>query len=629
MAITDAQQAKQIMMKKGGPVHRQQLAKKRKDGKRPGYYGPDAGHAGEMGSQGFGSNYSTSDVDFGGRSGGSDQDFARARSAIDARAAAAREKARLETIERERIKREVEQINKNIEAKAKQKQKLKDFATADGFGIIEEEEDKFQDFFDTDLGKTGKELTDLKNFDKNNDGKIGPLEGLDKLRTDIAKKTLTNSAAQKLGMMQKTLVPSFFMSDAMRTTPPGVTTKGLDEILGVEGRDKKTGVGSMTNPFEVDYSMTQYGLTGKDLTRARDQIDVAMQDTISQADFDKVYGNNPPPKDDGGSSERLPIIPLIKPVEDKEEEEEEPFRLGLAFRADGGRVGLMEGGMPYEGGIMDLESGRQMYFLGKLVKKATRAVKKIVKSPVGKIGLGALMFGGMGGFSGLGSGGFGGFAKKFGFDAIKKKIAGAGIGKLAGLSIGGGLLAGALAGKGYEDEDGDGFDDKTGFSVEEYRKRGAEGKGPIAFRADGGMSDVENDPQYKGWKRVFEVNPEAAEMHPKHREFVKYYQNTERQGKEEGGLMDLKGMEMDFREDGGFVPIGKKERADDVPARLSKNEFVMTADAVRGAGDGNIDKGAQKMYNLMDKLEAENDQPQGLDGARKMFQTSQRLEEVL
>jgi hypothetical protein len=408
-----------------------------------------------------------------------------------------------------------------------------------------------------------------------------------------------------------------------------LTLEGLDEILGVEGRDKKTGVGSMTNPFEVDYSMSQYGLTGKDLTSARDQIDVAMQDTISQADFDKVYGNNPPPKDDGGSSERLPIIPLIKPVEDKEEEEEEPFRLGLAFRADGGRVGLMEGGMPYEGGIMDLESGRQMYFLGKLVKKATRAVKKIVKSPVGKIGLGALMFGGMGGFSGLGSGGFGGFAKKFGFDAIKKKIAGAGIGKLAGLSIGGGLLAGALAGKGYEDEDGDGFDDKTGFSVEEYRKRGAEGKGPIAFRADGGMSDVENDPQYKGWKRVFEVNPEAAEMHPKHREFVKYYQNTERQGKEEGGLMDLKGMEMDFREDGGFVPIGKKERADDVPARLSKNEFVMTADAVRGAGDGNIDKGAQKMYNLMDKLEAENDQPQGLDGARKMFQTSQRLEEVL
>jgi hypothetical protein len=97
----------------------------------------------------------------------------------------------------------------------------------------------------------------------------------------------------------------------------------------------------------------------------------------------------------------------------------------------------------------------------------------------------------------------------------------------------------------------------------------------------------------------------------------------------EKGMMNLQGMEMDFREEGGFVPIGKKERADDVPARLSKNEFVMTADAVRGAGDGDIDKGAEKMYNLMDNLEAENDQSQGLDGARKMFQTSQRLEEVL
>jgi hypothetical protein len=191
------------------------------------------------------------------------------------------------------------------------------------------------------------------------------------------------------------------------------------------------------------------------------------------------------------------------------------------------------------------------------------------------------------------------------------------------------LLAGALAGKGYEDEDGDGFDDNTGFSVEEYRRRGAEGNVPIAFRAEGGMSDVENDPQYKGWKRIFEVNPEAAEMHPKHREFVKYYRSTERETRAEGGMMDLKGMEMDFREDGGFVPIGKKERADDVPARLSKNEFVMTADAVRGAGDGDIDKGAQKMYNLMSKLEAENDQSQGLDGAKKMFQTAKRLEEVL
>ena len=72
----------------------------------------------------------------------------------------------------------------------------------------------------------------------------------------------------------------------------------------------------------------------------------------------------------------------------------------------------------------------------------------------------------------------------------------------------------------------------------------------------------------------------------------------------EGGmLLDFGGKEMDLRK-GGFVPIGKKEKADDVPARLSKNEFVMTADAVRAAGGGSVNKGAQRMYDLMNNLEA-------------------------
>jgi hypothetical protein len=74
--------------------------------------------------------------------------------------------------------------------------------------------------------------------------------------------------------------------------------------------------------------------------------------------------------------------------------------------------------------------------------------------------------------------------------------------------------------------------------------------------------------------------------------------------KAEGGIMDLGGMEMDYRAKGGFVPIGEKEKADDVPARLSKNEFVFTADAVRGAGKGDIKKGAKKMYQLMKQYEA-------------------------
>jgi hypothetical protein len=76
-----------------------------------------------------------------------------------------------------------------------------------------------------------------------------------------------------------------------------------------------------------------------------------------------------------------------------------------------------------------------------------------------------------------------------------------------------------------------------------------------------------------------------------------------RVGAEEGGLMNLGGKEMDMR-GGGFIPIGKKERADDVPARLSKNEFVMTADAVRAAGGGSVNEGAKRMYETMNRLEA-------------------------
>ena len=71
----------------------------------------------------------------------------------------------------------------------------------------------------------------------------------------------------------------------------------------------------------------------------------------------------------------------------------------------------------------------------------------------------------------------------------------------------------------------------------------------------------------------------------------------------DGGMLNFGGREMDLR-GGGFVPIGRKERADDVPARLSKNEFVMTADAVRAAGGGSVNKGAQRMYDIMNQLEA-------------------------
>jgi hypothetical protein len=714
---------------KGGPVHRHQLAKKRKDGKRPGYYGPDEAHMSDPGTDFGKDTYSAGPIDRGGESGGSEEQFKRAREAVEKRNRQAAENEKIKK-EQEKKAKEQEQIKTTLKNQAKKKTDLKKKVD---LGLLTDEEDEEQDLMDTELGATGKELSDLKTFDKNKDGKLGLLERLDKKRTEMARKTLTNSAAQKLGMMQKTMVPSFFMSDTMRKTPPGVTTKGLDEILGVKDRDKKTGIGSMEDPFEVDYSMTQYGLGGKDLTRARDQIDVAMQPTISQSEFESVYGNRPgsgpdnEPPQDPCKGPNPPAYCYVGGKNQTDDEEEDDWMLGLAFRKDGGRVGLREGGIPpiansvqelqpqasqalgsfaptlggglggqrpvfprlreleqgvnraegslnrirnrlgddqrqllaasqpmllaarpaYSpflqqiqgadlsntlrgaglqndeervgrayGGIMDKYTGRRAYGLGSIFKK----VKKVFKSPLGKaavLGLGAWK---AGLFSGLGGGG--------GFLSGLKNMS---LGKKAALTLGGGALAGILAGQEYEDEDGDGYDDKTGLDINKLKSDPyGQLRGRFDYKTGGeAIADLSGDPEYKGWKMMYERNKDVASMHPKHSDFVKYYQNVDRSNKAEGGLMDMGGMEMDLRDEGGFVPIGKKERADDVPARLSKNEFVFTADAVRGAGDGDIDKGAEIMYNSMKKLEAENDQSQGLDGAREMFQVSQRLEEVL
>ena len=110
-----------------------------------------------------------------------------------------------------------------------------------------------------------------------------------------------------------------------------------------------------------------------------------------------------------------------------------------------------------------------------------------------------------------------------------------------------------------------------------------------------------------------------------------------RVGAQEGGIMeaeasemiDMGGMEKDYRNEGGFVAMGGKERADDVPARLSKNEFVFTADAVRNAGGGDIDKGAEVMENLMSNLEQGgeiSEDSQGLEGAQAMYDQQQMLQ---
>jgi len=302
-----------------------------------------------------------------------------------------------------------------------------------------------------------------------------------------------------------------------------------------------------------------------------------------------------------------------------------PRFAGSIFDFDKLRAGAMDGGMMEdtpEGGIMDLESGRQMYFLGKLVKKATRAVKKVAKSPFGKMALmaGLSSFGAPGGLKSLFSSG-----KGLGFkDFLTKTFLGpelSGRGNRSGgilgfmknnpyLSILGGssILAG-LSGKGEDEGE---IDYGPGIDIDRIRyapyrtlapgiigsnyQTGTEG------RKDGGRM---------GYQEGGDAEPVAKKTMP---------------------LLDMDGMEKDYREDGGFVPIGRMERADDVPARLSKNEFVFTADAVRNAGEGDIDKGAEVMYNMMKNLESGgevSEESQGLDGAREMFQTSKRLEEVL
>jgi hypothetical protein len=259
-----------------------------------------------------------------------------------------------------------------------------------------------------------------------------------------------------------------------------------------------------------------------------------------------------------------------------------------------------------DGGIMDV--ARQEMFLGGIAKSlkkglrsAKRAVKKVVKSPFGKAAILAAPF--------LMSGGLPSFLKG---DALKKfflKNVDKGF-SLANLSDKG-VFAGiaglsALAGLTAPKEDEDEFD------TEAYYSTGRLNPNPDLFprilgtqftqtAADGGRIGYQ-----EGSKE-----PVAKKTMP---------------------LLDMGGKEMDLRDNGGFVPIGRMEKADDVPARLSKNEFVFTAEAVRNAGEGDVDKGAEVMYNMMKNLEAGgevSEESQGLDGAREMFQTSKRLEEVL
>jgi|TARA_R110001599_G_scaffold126294_1_gene299338 hypothetical protein len=140
---------------------------------------------------------------------------------------------------------------------------------------------------------------------------------------------------------------------------------------------------------------------------------------------------------------------------------------------------------------------------------------------------------------------------------------------------------------------------QSGLAIRDLRDNYKKG-GRVGF-AEGGTED-----RNKMSKLIFQLANAVSDTEK--RNILSEIQFVMAQGKKEGGIAGLKmggmpSMEMDYR-GGGFIPVGSKEKADDVPARLSKNEFVMTADAVRAAGGGSVNKGAQRMYQLMNGLEA-------------------------
>jgi len=267
------------------------------------------------------------------------------------------------------------------------------------------------------------------------------------------------------------------------------------------------------------------------------------------------------------------------------------------------------------------DGGRAQYGLGSLVKSVKKAVKGVVKgvkdNPL--LAAAALNFAPMllpGGkpIIGLGGGTFN-LPKLFGKEgAITTALNLSGDDKGMGafkdaLKIGGigGSIAGLLAN--LEQEEGE--------SNEEFGRRKARVRDQLTvqFKRLNPQNEGESDQEY-----ALRINAmvgaaddstipvgEMADGGRVSRAFGSDKLVEKASGIE--GLpinMNSKGVkELDLRETGGFIPpVGVKEKADDIPAMLSNNEFVMTADAVRAAGGGSVNKGAQRMYDLMKNLES-------------------------
>ena len=298
-----------------------------------------------------------------------------------------------------------------------------------------------------------------------------------------------------------------------------------------------------------------------------------------------------------------PRLQLLSP-EDMREEMENPSMPGYAG-----------------GGIANL---RQQYGLGSIVKSVGKAVGKIASSDIGKA---ALLYAGTAGLGSLAAGGgFGsllsagtyapsmvgsnlltgltrgasalGFIKGGGGLGLGKGILGKGAALLGGSALLSSLFGSKeqaqemlsrnpAAVKSYlaqyyrninENENREVTDDEVNKFVEEQTREYSADGGRIGYAYGSSVDQgIMAAPQIANQMGMPVGNPR---------------QNQE-------GIMEL-----DYRQEGGFVPpIGLKEKEDDVPAMLSNNEFVFTADAVRNAGDGDVDLGAKKLYSQMKTLE--------------------------
>ena len=247
--------------------------------------------------------------------------------------------------------------------------------------------------------------------------------------------------------------------------------------------------------------------------------------------------------------------------------------------------------------ISRAQQARQQYGLGSLVKSITKPIKKLVKSDAGKLGILALgAFGLPGGFGGMtgflpevAKGAVGDFFTK---NALGKVLRDVGI----GTAVGGGLEY--LENRNLPDpiKYTSGRTDEDIEEIERELRSNYE---------DLGYSNDEIEERIK-----IDMKPYRTAAATGGR--IGLAKGTDEKVEMAAGIESLpinvnsKGVkELDLRETGGFIPpVGVKEKADDIPAMLSNNEFVFTADAVRAAGGGSVDKGAQLMYDTMKQLES-------------------------